>query len=113
LAALTAAGLACNSSSDEGSLGNDPGASCAAGQELCSGSCVDLVSDPAHCGACGNACDASLVCSSSTCTDTCAPGETPCGGACASLDASPSHCGGCNHPCGPGQTCSAGTCIGG
>ncbi|MBO6938033.1 MAG: hypothetical protein JJ863_23900 [Deltaproteobacteria bacterium] len=32
------------------------GAECAAGYELCDGRCVDLSSDGAHCGACGNAC---------------------------------------------------------
>jgi hypothetical protein len=41
--------------------------SCAPGQAECSGSCVDLASSNAHCGACGNACAGGSSCTNGTC----------------------------------------------
>lgn len=52
----------------------DAGLTCDAGLTRCGGSCVDLTSDPLHCGACPNACatlDAgAAACSKSLCTLT-------------------------------------------
>lgn len=42
---------------------------CPSGQSECSGSCVDLATDPANCGACGNVCS-SGSCSSGNCSCT-------------------------------------------
>ena len=40
---------------------------CSSGQTLCDGSCIDTQSNSQHCGACGNACNASEPCSEGTC----------------------------------------------
>lgn len=40
------------------------------------GACVDLFSDPDHCGTCPNACAAGQICNTGTC---CAPGQPVCG----------------------------------
>ncbi|MGC4116259.1 MAG: hypothetical protein QM765_17110 [Myxococcales bacterium] len=59
--------------------------SCAAGQTLCAGYCVDLQSSSANCGACGLACAAGTVCSAGVCVGsaTCAADtDCPAGQAC-------------------------------
>lgn len=40
---------------------------CAQGFSQCEGQCVDLKTDPKHCGACGEACAGSLTCSGGAC----------------------------------------------
>ncbi|MBI3180928.1 MAG: VCBS repeat-containing protein [Myxococcales bacterium] len=40
----------------------------------CNSTCVDLQSDPKHCGACGAACAANEACSQGSCRPTCASG---------------------------------------
>jgi hypothetical protein len=42
---------------------------CPSPLEVCGGVCVDLSSDPFHCGNCGNACGLSQVCRSAVCLD--------------------------------------------
>jgi hypothetical protein len=42
-------------------------AGCPEGQADCGGGCIDVVSDPANCGACGNVCAADQQCSSGGC----------------------------------------------
>src|SRR5687767_26288 len=41
--------------------------SCPAGKRVCGSACVDITSDNAHCGACGNACTNGKVCTVSAC----------------------------------------------
>src|SRR5258708_3970511 len=48
----------------------------------CAGKCVDVESDPANCGRCGNACQANQVCSNGACARTCAPPKVNCNRAC-------------------------------
>lgn len=43
---------------------------CPASLEVCNGTCVDLSSDPSHCGACGNACGAGKACVAGGCTSS-------------------------------------------
>lgn len=43
------------------------GAECGDGYAQCGSACVDLSSDPLHCGACDNACPAESYCSSGVC----------------------------------------------
>jgi hypothetical protein len=43
---------------------------CPASLEVCNGTCVDLTSDPAHCGACRNACGTGKACLGGTCSIT-------------------------------------------
>ena len=54
---------------------------CTTGQTNCNGSCVDLVSDPAHCGTCGISCATNSFCENGVCINQC--GGIPCtGGVC-------------------------------
>jgi len=50
--------------------GEDAGASCAATETVCGGACTDTDTDPAHCGACDNACGAGWECRAGSCYDT-------------------------------------------
>lgn len=96
-------------------------------------SCVDLETDEAHCGACGNDCGEQF-CVNGTCTDVSQPPEdcdycTPeygrvwCGGAentdgecmeCLSMSEllfNDEHCGDCATVCAEGQRCLLGECV--
>jgi hypothetical protein len=77
----------------------------------CDGYCVDVTTDPRHCGACGNACGEGLACVDGACTLDCAAGLTSCDGSCRDLTADPKNCGGCGSACAEGQVCSAGACA--
>src|SRR5512140_27276 len=57
------------------------GGTCTNGTK-CAGKCVDVESDPANCGRCGNACRANQVCSNGACARSCAPGQINCNRAC-------------------------------
>src|SRR5574337_767341 len=65
--------------------------SCPDGQTSCGTMCVDTTSDPANCGACGNACSASQVCNAGVCD--CAAPTTLCGTECVILNDDPNNCG--------------------
>jgi len=91
----------------------DCGRECAPGRTDCGGAeCVDLESDPADCGACGNACAADEVCSKGACTSVCGPGLTLCDRSCVDLEFDPDHCGACDGYCDTGL-CELGECLGG
>jgi MYXO-CTERM domain-containing protein len=74
----------------------------------CAGSCVDVASDPAHCGGCGLACGANQICSAGSCA--CPAGLALCDGACVDTQSSGANCGGCGNACPTGQVCNAGIC---
>ncbi len=93
----------------------------------CSGQSVDILSDVAHCGRCGNACPAPSakgnatgpVCRAGVCGVACEPGFNDCDGRANNgcevqedlFQTSREHCGGCNMPCrGAGRMCSGGQC---
>lgn len=80
---------------------------CPKGQTSCGGACIDTQTDPNHCGACGTACDASLVCASGAC---CLADEI-CNGACTDVLSDPNNCGACGTTCGANQTCAGGGCL--
>jgi Stigma-specific protein, Stig1 len=108
---------------------------CLSGQTNCGGVCVDMNSDPNHCGSCTTVCPSGQVCSSGQCicadgqapcgesktccasgyscvSGMCCPsGQTPCNGACVDMKNDPNHCGSCTTVCASGQTCSGGQCI--
>lgn len=51
----------------------------------CGGTCVDLMTERLHCGACGNACSNGMICTAGACA--CPSGTSlDCGGACAVCD---------------------------
>ncbi len=58
------------------------GGGCASGLSKCGASCLDLKSDPAHCGSCTNACGLGQICSSGSCQAVadCRKPATPCTG---------------------------------
>jgi DNA-binding beta-propeller fold protein YncE len=89
---------------------------CATGLATCGGSCVDLSSDPAHCGACSQACGgASAFCSTSAgatiCAASCGTGQTACGNSCVDLASDPFHCGACGRFCGSSERCINQQCL--
>ena len=86
-------------------------APCPAGFERCDGACSDLRLDPAHCGACGNACQSDEACTQGVCELRCSGGTIKCGEVCVSSADDAKHCGGCDMPCQRGQVCANGSCT--
>ncbi len=88
-----------------------PTGTCSPGRMNCSGSCVLLDSNPAHCGTCGNACAADQTCSSGRCETamTCPAGQDDCGSGCIELTGD-DHCGRCGNACDVGESCMDGAC---
>jgi hypothetical protein len=87
---------------------------CASGQRVCSGQCVNLQADNNNCGVCGTVCGAGTVCSLGACTSTCAAGTTACAGVCRDLASDPNHCMACGHACAfPNAVagCRMGACV--
>jgi hypothetical protein len=68
---------------------------CATGQQCCSGACADVDSDTDHCGGCGNRCDDADQCCSGLCVDAQSDSE---------------HCGAGCVACRQGQDCCSGVC---
>lgn len=116
-----------------GSATDGDGETCPDGQSMCGERCVDILEDPAHCGACGNdcgdgvcaagsceaACTASCdgvleVCAGDGCV--CRPGLERCGETCVDTAHDPDHCGACGADCGDdpcgGSMCLPGGCAG-
>ena len=88
----------------------DRGPMCSSPQVVCGDRCVTTANDPAHCGACSNACRAGEVCAEGSCRIACPAGQSVCGASCVTLDRDPQHCGRCDTPCGAGASCEMGTC---
>jgi hypothetical protein len=91
-------------------------AGCSGGRFACSGSCVDLQSDPRNCGGCGNECLPFQICSAGVCGCECAAGLTVCTSgcnacACHDLVTDPTHCGSCTTACATGEICVGGLCV--
>lgn len=82
-------------------------------QMVCGTTCVDLMIDPANCGACGRGCDSGETCVAGACQGTaaCTGPEIDCGGACVDPQTSPAHCGDCATACSTGTSCVAGDCA--
>src|SRR5262249_59518427 len=53
-----------------GETGGGDAAGCASPMRTCSGTCIDITSDPAHCGDCDRACDAGAQCCGGICVTT-------------------------------------------
>jgi hypothetical protein len=64
----------------------------------CGDACVDVTSDPAHCGSCDTVCDAGKLCEDRKCVPDCGD-STRCGDVCVDLRTNVDHCGECSKPC--------------
>ncbi len=74
----------------------------------CGAACVDIATDDANCGKCGNACSSASHCVAGSCT--CPPGAPVCGGVCVDVKSDPDNCNGCGNRCAAGNSCVNGTC---
>jgi stigma-specific protein Stig1 len=77
---------------------------CSPDERLCGEACVAVSSDPANCGACGNACDVGEKCSEGLCR--CGDGRADCDGACVDVRSDPAHCGACGVACDGATLCT-------
>lgn len=77
----------------------------------CRGICVDTMTDPSNCGACGRVCSDGLTCSGGACTASCTAPEVECAGACVNTQTSAAHCGACDAACDAGTACVLGGCA--
>jgi hypothetical protein len=83
---------------------------CGMGTVCCNGTCTNVNSDPANCGACEYVCAASApICNQGICSG-CPASSTNCFGVCTNVAFDTQNCGGCGIVCGGGQTCSGGVC---
>lgn len=71
--------------------------------------CVDLASDPSHCGMPGVRCSGG-VCAMGRCVGGCPDGTRECDGACVDLRRDPLHCGECGRACRATEACQDGDC---
>jgi hypothetical protein len=69
---------------------------CPSGEAVCDGACLDLATDPAHCGTCGNACTGGASCKA---------------GVCVALGTDRANCGAVGRACLPGESCLSGACT--
>ncbi len=80
--------------------------------DTCGGqACIDLDTDPLHCGQCDEPCPTGIPCAEGQCV--CPSGTTHCGDACVNTLANVEHCGDCGLPCEGGLVCFAGACVDG
>ena len=82
---------------------------CPGNKKMCGGVCVDVLTDPNHCGGCDHPCSPGSSCANGTCTSgpvICPPGLTNCGGTCTNLLFDNSNCGACGTVCTTGVCCS-------
>ncbi len=98
---------------------------CPPGQTLCGSSCVDLATNPSHCGACFSSClllgvneNNVATCNYGSCTTSCRQGWGDCNGdpsdGCeVNLSSDQRHCGACGNECDAlaGQPCIGGQCA--
>lgn len=77
----------------------------------CGETCVDYLTDPSNCGACGNVCGDGTCCSNGSCVSVCPAGQIFCNGVCVDPQNDPSNCGACGNTCAEGSCCSGGACV--
>jgi hypothetical protein len=91
---------------------------CPTGMAQCDVACVDIRTDEANCGTCGNACASGQVCAGGSCEASCLAGQVLCGGRCVDPQSDRAFCGAradCAGPndgdaCASGQVCAGGSC---
>jgi len=111
------ASLSDSSSSDVGA--SDAGkdvikpteAGCPNNLTACGNACVDLKTDPAHCGGCNTGCTApdggTPGCDAGACTFGCNGNLSMCGQECVDEKNDPNNCGGCGTSCDGGSCCTS------
>lgn len=93
---------------DGGTSGPSP---CPTGQALCAEECVDLQTDPTHCGGCDLECPGGMFCESGECQRICPVGDIVCDGECVAAASDLDNCGQCGVSCAVGDFCSSGSCT--
>src|SRR5262249_36142929 len=80
--------------------------------------CVDIMTDPYHCGGCQRGCQGGQLCIAGVCREQCAHGKDDCNGSPAdgcetNIDSDPENCGACGNVCDGviGQPCVNGKCV--
>lgn len=96
--------------SDERCRGGTCIVNCPADQVVCEGACVNPMTDPTSCGACGLTCAAGEFCDEGTCSDRCGEGTTACDGSCVDTELDPANCGACGTACADTEVCSESAC---
>ncbi len=97
---------------------------CPKGKTRCGTLCVDLNTEPRHCGGCDYDCthihrvrdNSYALCTYGTCGSTCLAGYADCNDdvedGCETLvRADPENCGACGNKCAAGQACAGGQCV--
>ena len=79
---------------------------CGTSLTVCGTGCVDMTTNNANCGSCGNACDSPRTCGSGKCN--CPSSYTDCNGQCVDTQIDAQNCGGCGKAC--TGVCSSGAC---
>jgi hypothetical protein len=84
---------------------------CKPGLSRCGDACVDLQSNPAHCGECGADCGEE-ACGAGACQPSDCPTSVPdlCGQSCVDLETDPNHCSECDDACAGDELCIGGDC---
>jgi hypothetical protein len=91
--------------------GECAGVDCRCADELasCGTTCIDVSSDAQNCGACGQACPTTQVCSAGACG--CPTDRLLCGASCIDSSSDDQNCGGCGNACRDSEVCSSGACV--
>ena len=79
--------------------------------DVCGTTCVNLQTNNANCGGCGNLCPTTggKSCQAGVCQ--CPSGAWDCSGTCVYLNSSSTNCGACGNVCGNGRTCQSAQCA--
>lgn len=88
---------------------NKPDCCPSSAPRLCDYTCVNVSTDPNHCGGCASACPTGATCQNGACL--CPQGTMQCGNACVDTSSDSNNCGTCGHVCASGQSCVAGSCA--
>lgn len=84
---------------------------CPEGQMMCGGACVDVQTDPTHCGGCATACWLGQSCEAGRCVTPCSGDNMLlCGELCVDITSDNANCGACGHVCEEGRVCTGGVC---
>jgi poly(3-hydroxybutyrate) depolymerase len=92
-----------------GDAGGGSGSECSGGLLPCDETCVDAMTDNAHCGACDRRCSAGSTCVGGECA--CGEAQTLCDDGCVNTLTDVRNCGGCGQPCAADQSCVDGECA--